>query len=78
VEHVREFVFPGAEFTASFCDLCGSSLPLREPRLPLVKVPAGGLDLDPGARPAMHLYVGSKPGWLGIADDLPRFETLPS
>ena len=32
----------------------------------------GVLDDDPGVRPAMHIFVGSKAPWLEIADGLPQ------
>jgi len=29
---------------------------------------------DPGVRPALHMFVGSKAAWWEIRDDLPQFE----
>jgi hypothetical protein len=38
------------------------------------RVPVGALEGDPGARPAMHVFVGSEaPGW-EVHDDRPKFE----
>ena len=57
-----------------FCRVCGSSVPLV-PRGPEdVCIPAGLLDDDPGVRPALHLFVGSKATWWEITDDRPTFE----
>jgi hypothetical protein len=41
-------------------------------------IPAGGLDHDPGLRPQMHIFVGSKAPWFEIADDLPRYDAAPA
>jgi hypothetical protein len=37
----------------------------------------GTLDDDPGVRPAMHIFTGSKAPWLDIADRLPQHEDWP-
>jgi hypothetical protein len=42
-----------------------------------VFVPMGNLDGDPGVRPLAHIFAESKPPWLEIADELPRFAALP-
>lgn len=57
-----------------FCRTCGSPLPVRQPGDEVVGVPAGLFDDDPGARPSLHLFVGSKAPWCEISDDLPQFE----
>ena len=31
------------------------------------------VDDDPGIRPAMHIFVGSKAPWFTITDDLPQY-----
>lgn len=57
-----------------FCRVCGSIVPvLREDR-PSVVIPAGTLDDDPGVRPALHIFTGSKAPWWEIRDELPQFE----
>ena len=38
----------------------------------VVSVRAGTLDGDPGLRPTIHIYVGSKAPWCDICDDLPQ------
>ncbi len=42
-----------------------------------VSIPAGGIDGDPGVRPSVHIFTGSKAPWYSIADDLPQFERFP-
>lgn len=57
-----------------FCRVCGSSVPVLPPQPEEVCIPAGLMDDDPGVRPALHLFVGSKAPWWEITDDLPTFE----
>ncbi len=68
---------PEAErFGVCFCRVCGSILP-RVGADPIVGIPAGALDDDPGGRPRLHFFVGSKAPWYEIRDDLPQFESYP-
>ena len=61
-----------------FCSCCGSPLLSRFDDSPEVcGLPLGCLDTDPGVRPAMHIFTGSKAPWFEIADSLPRFEEGP-
>ena len=57
-----------------FCRVCGSPVPIVYADGDTVTVPAGLLDDDPGVRPALHLFVGSKAPWWEITDDRPTFE----
>ena len=62
----------------AFCSTCGSVVPATTPDSPMVFVPAGGFDGDPGLRPQAHLFVASKAPWYEIpADGLPRHDTYP-
>lgn len=58
-----------------FCRVCGSSVPVVEDDE--VVIPAGGIDGDPGLKPSMHIFVGSKAPWYDITDDLPQFDAFP-
>jgi hypothetical protein len=60
--------------TRAFCRVCGSKAPLRLLGDTIFIVPAGLLDGDPGVRPVLHQFAGSKACWWEIADALPRFE----
>jgi hypothetical protein len=72
---VRSHKVPDARFfTNCFCGICGSELPRVDPGRDLAVVPAGSLDHDPGLRPQMHIFVGSKAPWYEIHDSLPRHE----
>jgi len=55
-----------------FCDRCGSPLPIEHESG--VVVPAGALDVDPGTRPARHLFTAVRAPWFTISDELTRFE----
>ncbi len=63
---------PGTQ--RAFCGVCGSRVPARSRDGRLYFVPAGLLDDDPGVKPALHMFVGSKAPWWEITDDLPQFE----
>ena len=58
----------------AFCGVCGSRAPSVAPDGKLYFVPAGLLEGDPGIKPALHMFVGSKAPWWEITDDLPQFE----
>jgi hypothetical protein len=74
-ELVESFKPPDARFfTNCFCRHCGSKLPRVDPARAFAVVPAGSLDHDPGVRPQMHIFVGSKAPWHEITDALPRHE----
>ncbi len=61
----------------AFCRICGSCMPLLDED-GLAIVPAGSLDDDPGLRPAVHIFCGSRAAWATLPDDgLPRFEASP-
>jgi len=57
-----------------FCRTCGSSVPVQDRTRPSVPIPAGTLDDDPGVRPVLHIFTGSKAPWWSIDDELPQFE----
>ena len=58
-----------------FCTQCGSPLVKRYDAKPEeVRIRLGTLDSDPGAKPVMHVFVGSKAPWTVIDDDLRQYE----
>jgi hypothetical protein len=65
------------KFTRDSCKLCGSVVPTPAPEMGEVILPAGNLQGDPGKRPDMHIFVGSKAPWYTIADDLPQHAEWP-
>lgn len=62
----------------TFCSICGSSLiSLIKDNPDIIGLPIGGLDQDPGRRPEMHIFIGSKAPWYEITDALPQYEAWP-
>ena len=61
-----------------FCSRYGSPLLSRFDAKPQTYgLPLGCLDTDPGLRPEMHIFVGSKAPWFEITDSLPCYEEAP-
>jgi hypothetical protein len=60
--------------TRYFCKSCGSPLPMVEDWDPLVGIPAGLLDDDPGQTPSQHIFVAHKAPWWDITDDIPQYQ----
>ena len=61
----------------AFCRVCGSNMPVLEPHQNHVTIPAGTLDDDPGVKPMVHIFTGSKAPWFEIEDALPQFKEFP-
>jgi hypothetical protein len=62
-----------------FCKKCGSTLGggSSDPKADTFYLAMGTLDGDPGIKPSVHVYVGSKAPWYDITDKLPQFEEFP-
>jgi hypothetical protein len=65
---------PSPGFHRDFCGTCGSRAPHLAEGSQTWGVPAGLLDGDPGVRPALHIFTGSKAPWWEIRDELPQFD----
>ncbi len=61
----------------SFCSVCGGKVPAVDAQAQRVFLPAGSFDQEPGIRPQMHIFVGSKSAFTQIADGLPQHEAFP-
>jgi len=59
-----------------FCSECGSTLAGTD-KGKVTTVTLGTVEGDPGVKPAAHIFVGSRPRWDVINDDLPQFEQRP-
>jgi hypothetical protein len=69
---------PDSDFTSYFCATCGACMPRPAAEgHSTYAVPAGALDDDPGVRPSLHIWCGSKAPWFEITDDLPQFKEGP-
>lgn len=64
-------------FKHAFCRECGSAMLRRDAERGIAIVPMGSLDDDPGVRPAMHIYMGSRLSWDVVTDGLPQFDEAP-
>jgi hypothetical protein len=74
---VREYESSPGKFRA-FCSRCGSPVYSRLAADPeSFRIRLGILDSDPGRRPLLHVWVGSKAPWFEITDSLPQFESVP-
>lgn len=73
---IKQFFVPnGNGLSSSFCETCGSPVPLIDRDGAKYFVPAGLLDDDPGHRGyAVHIFVGSKAPWVVLNDEAPKFE----
>ncbi|MDH4260572.1 MAG: GFA family protein [Gammaproteobacteria bacterium] len=60
-----------------FCRTCGSVTPMLLPAMNLVLIPAGNLQDDPGLKPQMHMFAGSRAPWYPITDGLPQHPGYP-
>ena len=68
---------PGA--ARVFCRRCGSPLFKRDANNPAqVRLRLGCLDTEISERPLLHVFVGEKPAWSEITDDLRQFEKAPT
>ena len=75
---LAHYKVPDAEhFTHVFCRVCGSGMPRANPTRPLVTIPFGSLDDDPGRGADDHIYTAYKAPWFEIADDLPQYPERP-
>ena len=71
---LREYESSPGQFRA-FCSRCGSPIYSRRRDHPeFRRIRLGSLDEDPGVRPLLHVWVGSKAPWFAISDALPQLE----
>ena len=61
-----------------FCKNCGSNILVAVESEPeTLYVAMGTVDGNPELPPGYHIFVGSKPPWNAIHDQLPQYETFP-
>jgi hypothetical protein len=63
-------------FSRAFCARCGSPVP-GDPFDDQIFLPAGPMDDDPGVRPEVHIFAGSKAPWVELCDGLPAEKEFP-
>ena len=61
-----------------FCRSCGSPLWFESKDYPnVVGIPLGAIDIGEVPTPEMHLWVGSRPAWCSMNDNLPKHDQGP-
>jgi hypothetical protein len=77
-ELAGRYELPGAKsFSTAWCTRCGSALPWTTKNGRWIVVPAGGLEVDPGARPERNIFWESRAVWYAHVSELPTFAELP-
>ena len=56
-----------------FCQICGSSLFIREDDRTVIDIVSGTLEEMPDMKVTQHIFVASKGDYYEIEDDLPRY-----
>lgn len=72
-ELVKVYQMPDG-WTSTFCNSCGSPLPMLGANGKIYWVPIGVLDDDPGVAVAQHIFVASKASWDVITDGVPQYD----
>ena len=60
-----------------FCSECGSGLPFESRRMPMMIIPAGSLDDEPGFAPKSHIFWDDHAKWYVDGLNQPQFEAFP-
>jgi hypothetical protein len=77
-EHLSKYTDTTSHATRTFCSICGSNLISYFAKQPdYIGFPLGGLEQDPGTRPVMNVFVGSKAPWYELCDGLPQYDEWP-
>jgi len=71
-EHLLSYFESSPGKKRFFCSRCGSHLVAAWDHEDEVILRAGALDVDPGVRPAVHIWTSEKAPWYEIEGDLPR------
>ncbi|MAW08408.1 MAG: aldehyde-activating protein [Halobacteriovoraceae bacterium] len=77
-EKIKIFRLLGTRHTKSFCSECGSALPVSQPEVGLLMVPAGSLDNRIDIRPRAHICYSSRANWDNDLASVEKLDGLPS
>jgi len=77
-EHIRTYRVPDTLHERSFCQECGSALPMLQMNGDLVVVPAGSLDSAFDMRPSAHIFYASRADWDKDLGAVQKQDGLPS
>jgi hypothetical protein len=75
--HVKTFQLSGSRHVKSFCSHCGSALPVPQPEIGLLVVPAGSLDSQFDMRPNAHICCSSRASWDNDLASIDSVDGLP-
>lgn len=67
---------PSAGGGWAFCGECGSTLAGTDDGR-VTSITLGTVEGDPGIRPELHMFAGSRAPWYEISDDLPQYDEWP-
>jgi hypothetical protein len=76
-DNIKTFRLPASHHVKSFCSDCGSALPVSQPELDLLVVPAGSLDSPIDRRPDAHICWSSRATWDNDLASVKRIAVLP-
>ncbi|MDV4143362.1 GFA family protein [Shimia sp. FJ5] len=76
-EQIKTFQLSGSLHVKSFCSQCGSALPVSQPEIGLLVVPAGALDSQFDMRPNAHICCSSRANWDNDLASIEKIEGLP-
>ena len=76
-ENIKTFRLSGSRHVKSFCADCGSALPVLQPELGLLVVPAGSIDSQINIRPNAHICFSSRADWDDDLASIERIDGLP-
>ncbi|SOC22113.1 GFA family protein [Rhodobacter maris] len=76
-ENIKTFRLSGSRHSKSFCSDCGSALPVSQPEVGLLVVPAGSLDGRIDIRPNAHICCSSRANWDNDLASIERIDGLP-
>ncbi|MBR2656562.1 MAG: GFA family protein [Loktanella sp.] len=76
-ENIKTFRLSGSRHVKSFCSDCGAALPVSQPEVGLLVVPAGSIDSRIDIRPNAHICCSSRANWDNDLASLEWIDGLP-
>ncbi|MFC3612808.1 GFA family protein [Lutimaribacter marinistellae] len=76
-QSIKTFRLSGSRHMKSFCASCGSALPVCQPEVGLLVVPAGSIDSPIDIRPNAHICCSSRANWDNDLASIARIDELP-
>ncbi len=75
--NVKIYQYPNSLHTKSFCQNCGSALPVFSESINCVVVPAGSMDSAVPISPTAKIFVANTARWSKHITCVPSFDELP-